>query len=325
MNIEEITNSKGQLIDDAMNDVFKGNIPNLYDAIKYHIDTGGKRIRPILAILTYEALGKEPKKIAPFAAACEVLHNWILVHDDIEDGDRMRRDKPTVWVKYGIAHGINVGDLMAHKVFELILKSDFDEKTILKLTEATMTAAIKTAEGQAMDINLRDNNSPTENDYMRMITGKTAHYLTLPMVGAAVAAGSRQDMINKMIEFGKFIGPAFQITDDVLDLTEGKGRGEIGRDIKEGKRSILVVHCLSKCTKDEKKKIIEILNKSPEKTSSADVAFAKKLFEKYKSIEYARSRAESFAAQAKKIADTMPQDLKEILYFFADYLVKRKK
>jgi len=175
---------------------------------------------------------------------------------------------------------------------------------------------------------------------MRMITGKTAHYLTLPMVGAAVAAGSRQDMINKMIEFGKFIGPAFQITDDVLDLTEGKGRGEIGRDIKEGKRSILVIHCLSKCTKDEKKKIIEILNKSPEKTSSADVeilnkspektssadvAFAKKLFEKYKSIEYARSRAESFAAQAKKIADTMPRNLKEILYFFADYLVKRRK
>jgi len=132
-------------------------------------------------------------------------------------------------------------------------------------------------------------------------------------------------LINKMIEFGKFIGPAFQITDDVLDLTEGKGRGEIGRDIKEGKRSILVIHCLSKCTKDEKKKIIEILNKSPEKTSSADVAFAKKLFEKYKSIEYARSRAESFAAQAKKIADTMPRNLKEILYFFADYLVKRRK
>ncbi|MBI2232353.1 MAG: polyprenyl synthetase family protein [Candidatus Aenigmarchaeota archaeon] len=325
MDIEEITNSKGQLIDDAMNDVFKGNIPNLYDAIKYHIDTGGKRIRPILAILTYEALGKEPRNIAPFAAACEVLHNWILVHDDIEDGDKMRREKPTVWVKYGIAHGINVGDLMAHKVFELILKSDFDEKTILKLTEATMTAAIKTAEGQAMDINLRDNNSPTENDYMRMITGKTAHYLTLPMVGAAVAAGSKQDMINKMIEFGKFIGPAFQITDDVLDLTEGKGRGEIGRDIKEGKRSILVIHCLSKCTKEERKKIIEILNKSPEKTSSADVAFAKKLFEKYKSIEYARNKAESFAAQAKKIADTMPRNLKEILYFFADYLVKRKK
>src|SRR3989344_8536503 len=324
MNIEEITNSKGQLIDDAMNDVFKGNIPNLYDAIKYHIDTGGKRIRPILAILTYEALGKEPKKIAPFAAACEVLHNWILVHDDIEDGDRMRRDKPTVWVKYGIAHGINVGDLMAHKVFELILKSDFDEKTILKLTEATMTAAIKTAEGQAMDINLRDNNSPTENDYMRMITGKTAHYLTLPMVGAAVAAGSRQDMINKMIEFGKFIGPAFQITDDVLDLTEGKGRGEIGRDIKEGKKSILVIHCLGKCSETEKRELLVILNKKPEETSGEDVLVAKHLFEKYCSTDYARKKADGLKGQAMETAKSVPE-LNELLVFFADYLVNRKK
>ncbi len=325
MNIEEIINSKGHLIDEVMDGVFKGTIPNLYDAIKYHLDTGGKRIRPLLAILTYEALGKDPKKIAPFAAACEVLHNWILVHDDIEDSDRMRREKPTVWVKYGLAHGVNVGDLMAHKVFELILKSDFDEKTVLKLTEATMIAAIKTAEGQAMDINLRNNDSPTEDDYMRMVTGKTAHYLTLPMVGAAIAAGSKQDMINKIIEFGKFIGPAFQITDDVLDLTEGKGRGEIGRDIKEGKRSILVVHCLSKCTKDEKKNIIQILNKPPEKTSNADVMFVKKLFEKYKSIEYARNKAESFAAQAKSISAAMPLKLSEIMNFFADYLVKRKK
>ncbi len=325
MDIEEAIDSKGHLIDEVMDSVFKGSIPNLYEAVKYHLGTGGKRIRPLLAILTYEALGKEPRKIVPFAASCEVLHNWILVHDDIEDGDRMRREKPTVWVKYGIAHGINVGDLMAHKVFELILKSDFDEKIVLKLTEATMTAAIKTAEGQAMDINLRNNDSPTEDDYMKMITGKTTHYLTLPMVGAAIAAGSKQDMINRIIEFGRFIGPAFQITDDILDLTEGKGRGEIGRDIKEGKRSILAVHCLSKCTTEERKNIIEILNKSPEKTSSADVASVKKLFEKYGSVDYARNKAGNLAAQAKKIAGTMPQDLREILYFFADYLVKRKK
>lgn len=327
MNIEEVINSKGHLIDEVMDSVFKGSIPNLYEAIKYHLDTGGKRIRPLLAILTFEALGEESNKILPFAAACEILHNWLLVHDDIEDGDTTRRGKPALWIKYGLSHGVNAGDLMAHKVFELILKSTqygIDEKTTLKLVDATITTAVKTAEGQAMDINMRKSNAPTESEYMKMVAGKTAHYLTLPMVGAAIAAGSKPDTINKIIEFGRFIGPAFQITDDILDLTEGKGRGEIGRDIKEGKRSILVVHCLSKCTKEERKKIIEILNKSPEKTSSADVAFVKKLFGKYGSIDYAMRKAESLATQAKKVSDSVPE-LSEIMNFFADYLVKRKK
>lgn len=325
VDIEEIISSKGHMIDEAIEKVFRGDVPNLYDAVRYHMATGGKRVRPVLAIVTYEAFGGNAARIIPFAAACEVLHNWILVHDDIEDGDRVRREKPTVWVKYGLAHGVNVGDLMAHKVFQLLLMSQFDEKTVLKLVEATVTAAIKTAEGQAMDINMRGNNAPTEKDYMEMVTGKTAHYLTLPIAGAAVAAGAGQATISSIIEFGRFIGPAFQITDDVLDLTEGKGRGEIGRDIKEGKRSILAIHCLSKCTEEEKERILKILNKPPEETSDADVMFVKKTFEKYGSVDYAKEKGEGLASEARKIAGTMPPRLAEILNFFADYLVRRQR
>ena len=129
IDIEKLSAEKAGLIDRELGRVLSGKIPNLHDAISYHMGTGGKRLRPLLAILTYEALGGDKTKgsaegvnrVLPFAAACELLHNWFLVHDDIEDGDTTRRDRPAAWVKYGLAHGINVGDYMAQKVFELII------------------------------------------------------------------------------------------------------------------------------------------------------------------------------------------------------------
>src|SRR3989338_3483368 len=143
--IERLSKEKAHLIDREIDAVFDGNLPNLHDAIRYHMGAGGKRLRPLLAILTYEALGRADNKILPFAAACEIFHNWCLVHDDIEDGDLVRRDQPALWVKYGLAHGVNVGDYMEHKVFELILRSKeygVDDATILKLMNAMNVAAL---------------------------------------------------------------------------------------------------------------------------------------------------------------------------------------
>jgi geranylgeranyl pyrophosphate synthase len=327
IDIEKLSVEKARLIDREIERVFpKEGVPNLNEAVWYHMGTGGKRLRPLLAIMTCEALGGKTDQIAPFAAACEVLHNWFLVHDDIEDGDKVRRDKPALWVKYGLAHGINAGDYMAQKVFELILLSQrkgVEEGKVFRLLEEMVKTSVKTAEGQTLDINLRDNKHPSEKDYMDMVTGKTAHYLTVPMVGGAIVA-NREDIIPYLIEFGSCIGPAFQIIDDVIDLTEGKGRGEIGRDVKEGKKSILVIHCLSKCSEEEKEKLLEILNKQPDDTTDEDVLYAKHLFEKHGSIEYARHKADQLKEKALNAVKKMPE-LQEILEFFAEYLVKRRK
>ena len=260
-----------------------------------------------------------------FIANNVVVHN-CLVHDDIMDGDRMRRDKPTVWVKYGLAHGINVGDYMAQKVFELIIKSSgygVDDKTVLKLMDAMVTTSVRTAEGQTMDINMRSG-SPKESDYMDMVMAKTGHYLTVPMVGAAIVA-DREEIIPKLVELGSFIGPAFQIADDILDLTEGKGRGEIGRDIKEGKKSILIIYCLSKCSAKEKKLLLETLEKTPEATTNSDVSRVVALLNKYNSLDYAKKKAEELKKKAYVSIKKMPPELQEIMTFFADYLVNRKK
>ncbi|MBI3190573.1 polyprenyl synthetase family protein [archaeon] len=328
MDIEKIMAEKSHLIDKEFEAVLKKDeIENLHDAIWYHMSTGGKRIRPLLAILTCEALSGDSKKIIPFAAACELLHNWLLIHDDIEDGDRVRRDLPTVWVKYGMPHAVNVGDYLAQKVYELIIRSknyNVPDDVVVKLIDAMITTSLKTSEGQSMDMNLRNNESPTETEYISMAIHKTAYYLTVPMIGAAIVS-DREDLVDKIVDFGMNIGPAFQITDDVLDLTEGKGRQEIGRDIKEGKRSILVVHCLSKCAPSEKEALVDILNKTPEDTSDNDVLLVKEMFEKHGSIDYAVGVAKKYADKAKTISDDMPDDLRSVLDFFADYIVKRRK
>ncbi len=326
--LEDVSHYK-ELMEEELHSVIPGGgVPNFHDAMHYHLSTGGKRIRPLLAILTARALGVDENKVLPFAVACELLHNWLLIHDDIEDGDTFRRGKPAVWVKYGLAHGINVGDGMAHYAMKAVLKCHergVPAEVVFRLLEAYADTAIKTSEGQAMEINLRENNNPTEEEYMQMVTGKTAYYLTLPMVGGAIIGGLDEKLIEKIVEYGKCVGPAFQIRDDIIDLTEGKGRDDIGNDIKEGKRSILVVYALERASDEEKNKLIEILNKPREETTRDDVLWVMELFKKTGAIDRASKKAENLIENAKEIIQPLPPELREILEAMADYMIRREK
>ncbi|MBU0899124.1 MAG: polyprenyl synthetase family protein [Nanoarchaeota archaeon] len=327
--IENILKEWGPQIEKEIeNSIPKKGVPGINDVVWYHIGTGGKRLRPVLAIMTGKALGCDVEKILPFAAACEVLHNWLLVHDDIQDGDEVRRGQPAVWKKYGLDHGINVGDFMSEKVYELILKSlerGVDEKTTIKLLDEIVKTSLRTAEGQAMEFELRKNNKPTEEEYIRMVVHKTAHYLTAPMVGAVVVANATQETIDKIREFGMKIGPAFQISDDLLDLTTGKGREDIGSDIREGKRSMMVVHCANNCSPEEKNQLFDILNKPRNETTKEDVLSVKNLFEKTGSMSYSQEQASKYMQESKDVISDMPDELRQLLENFAEYIVNRQR
>ncbi|MBL7160921.1 MAG: polyprenyl synthetase family protein [Candidatus Aenigmarchaeota archaeon] len=303
-------------------------VPNLHDAVWYHLDSGGKRLRPALAVVACRALGGDSGKVMPFAAACELLHNWFLVHDDIEDGDSFRRGKEAVWKKFGFDHGINVGDFMSEKVYELILlsqESGLGAEETLQLAKVVAETCSKTAEGQTMDMNLRKENNPSEEAYMETIKRKTGWYFTLPIVGGAIVAKASDEIIRKIREFGLKAGPAFQIADDLLDLTSGKGREDIGADIKEGKRSLMVVHCNKACSPGEKEKLFETLNKPREQTSQEDVLWVKSLFEKHGSLEYAREKARKLVGEAKEISTALPKEAMDILDSFASYVIERTR
>lgn len=328
-NIERLLAELGPAFEQEMLKVIpKEGVTNLHDAVWYHLDSGGKRMRPVLAVVTCRALGGDSAKIMPFAASCELLHNWFLVHDDIEDGDEFRRGQPTVWKKFGIEHGINIGDYMSEKVYELVLLSGeagLDIEKTLALVKVVAETCSVTAEGQTMDMNLRNEDNPTEEQYLETVSKKTGWYFTLPIAGGAIVAGASPDVLKKIRAFGMKAGPAFQIADDLLDLTEGKGRENIGADIKEGKRSMMVVHAASKASPEDKQRLFDILNSSREQTSQEDVLWAKQLFERTGSIEYAQEKARSMVAEAKEVSAGLPEEARKILDDFADFVIERKR
>ncbi|MGQ4832845.1 MAG: polyprenyl synthetase family protein [Candidatus Asgardarchaeia archaeon] len=302
---------------------------NFYDAMRYAIFIGGKRIRPILSLVATELAGGNIDAALPFAAAIEMIHNFTLIHDDIEDGDTTRRNKPAVWVKYGLDNGINIGDGLFTLAYQHILNSDiYDAEQKLKLLKILTDTTLEICEGQALDMSFRRKDVVTEEDYMRMIFKKTGVLLSAALKGGAIIARtSDPNLIEALEDYGKHIGPAFQIRDDILDLTEGKGREAIGNDIREGKRSLLVIHLLQKCAPEERKKVLEILNKPRDKTTESDVRYIIELMNKYGSIEYAMQKSIELKNKAVNALKNIDDNniYKKLLIKLAEFIVYRKK
>ena len=298
--------------------------PNLYEPIWYHLKSGGKRLRSTCAILICKSFGGDTKKVLPFAAACEILHHWLLIHDDIEDGDTFRRELPTVWFKYGVNTGINVGDFLSEKVYEIILslrEKNVSDRIVIDLLKLTTDTTLKTGEGQALDLYFR-NKIPKESQYIKMIKLKTGAYLALPMIGGAIIAGTDKKTIQLIERYGEFIGPAYQIIDDILDYD--KKSKNFGSDIKEGKRTLMIIHCISKCKYYEKIKLRKILNKQREKTSLQDIEYAMSLLKKYNSINYSFKKAKFLVEKGKKIIKKIKNTAaKNYLNEFADFIINR--
>lgn len=305
------------------------DIPTLRDAVLYHLGTGGKRLRPMMCLAASKALGIKISQILPLAAACELIHNAYLIHDDIEDGDKVRRDKPAVWVKYGLAHGINTADYMLSKVLELILKCEkkgVGRDTVMALIKQFADTNLHTTEGQSLDIDMRENGNPTEEEYLHTIMKKTGYYLISPIVGAAIFARLDEKNLNAIIDYGKKIGLAFQIQDDIIDLTVGKGRcGEIGNDVKEGKRTLMVCYVAQRATKAEQKRLFKILNKRRECTTTKDIQWVIQLYKRYKAIDYAKQKQMELTAQAKNIINSIDPRLRPLLSTIADYIIERER
>ncbi len=216
----------------------------LATVLRQHLRTGGKRIRARLAIAAGRALGADPARLIPWAAACEMLHNATLIHDDLQDGDTVRRGHPTIWVEYGAAQAINAGDLMLMLPFLATDQVDAPARTRAALSALVARSACTTVHGQAMELVLPDA-APEDlhGAYIRAIEGKTSALFGLPVEGAALVAGRDMDAVAIATPFTR-LGTLFQFQDDVLDLYGEKGRAERGADLKEGKVSSLVVHHL---------------------------------------------------------------------------------
>ena len=298
----------------------------LSDAVWYHLGTGGKRVRPAICLLTCERLGGEPSRALYFAAAVEILHNMLLIHDDLEDGDTIRRDQGAVWVRYGACNAVNVGDYMLSVAYGAVLKSPVPDAARARLAQAFAEALETTCRGQALDLNWRGRADLTVRDYLEMVTLKTGRYMALGMVGGGIIAGLSDDALAPLEQLGACLGAAFQIRDDLIDLTAGKGRGGVtGNDIREGKCSILYAHAVSAAKPPDRETLIRIMRKPRQDTTDADVARVHDVYRRTGSLQFADEQAECLVARAFETIERIPAADKEFFRRLTRYMVSRTR
>jgi len=298
----------------------------LREAVTYHLGTGGKRLRPALCVLTCEALGGTMDRVLDFAAAVEMLHNMLLVHDDVEDGDEVRRDRPTLWVKYGLAHAINAGDYLLGAACRAVLETPGDATLRCRLMEVFNLACLRTVEGQALDIQSRADPDWTVERYRAMVELKTGYYLALGMVGGAIIAGADQAVVDHLWAFGKCAGPAFQVRDDLLDLAPEKGRGgQVGSDVREGKASVLYAHALAAAAPDERERLVAVMARPRAETTDEDVAWVLGLYERCGAMDFARTFSERLLAEARRHVAALPLAEGELLTRLTAYMIERRR
>ena len=235
-----------------------------------HLDTGGKRLRARLGLSATAALGGDPSGAVGWAAACELLHNATLVHDDIQDGDRMRRGQPTAWVRHGVAQAVNAGDLMFLAPFAALAEVGCDDGTRAQLCNRLSHRGCTVIRGQAAELELTASADASAEVYLRAIEGKTSALFELPVEGAAVIAGCAPAAIDAIAVPFRALGIIFQLQDDVLDLYGDKGREAAGADLREGKISALVVEHLALRPQD-RSELRAMLEADRDETSAAEI------------------------------------------------------
>ncbi len=304
------------------------------DPIWDMLDRGGKRWRPALFLLICEALKKKTDYCIDFSVIPEVIHNGTLVIDDIEDSSEVRRGKPCSYKIYGNDIAINVGNAMYYLPLLplMVNRSKLSAEAQRDVYEIYVQEMINLSMGQAMDIawhkGIANADALSANDYLQMCAYKTGTLARMSAKMAAVLAGADDKLVEKLGRLAESIGIAFQMQDDILDLTGeefAKSKGCVGGDISEGKRSLLVIHTLQKANATDKKRLLEILAMHTFDQKLRNEAIA--IMKKYGAFEHVKALAERMVMDSwTEVDKLLPTPLaKEKLKAFAEFLIRRNK
>jgi geranylgeranyl pyrophosphate synthase len=312
------------------------NIDTLNKAIAEPIweilDSGGKHWRPALFLLVCEALGKNSDDYVDFAIIPEVIHNGTLIIDDIEDSSELRRGKPCTYRIYGVDIAVNAGNTMYYLPLLPLMekRAQISPEKLRDIYEVYVQEMINLSMGQAMDIawhrGIANADGLGEEDYLQMCAYKTGTLARMAARLAAVIADANRELVEKLGLFAESIGVAFQMQDDVLDLTGkefAEKKGGRGQDITEGKRTLMVIHTLKTAISEDKKRLVEILNLHTSDQNLRDEAIA--IMQKQNAIEYTKQKAAKIVKESWKEVDTLlpVSNGKEKLKAFAEFLIRR--
>jgi len=301
----------------------------LYRASRHIIEAGGKRLRPFLVLKSCKLVEGREEDAIPTAAALELLHTFTLIHDDIMDQDEKRRGVPTVHTRWGVAIAIVAGDLLFAKVYEAITNytstKHVTPKRILQVLKEISEATIALCEGQTLDIMFENNETVSEEEYLKMIKGKTAALFETSARCGGILGGATKRQVEHLGEFGRYSGIAFQVIDDVLALTADEKvlKKPVGNDIREGKRTLIVVYALEKASKSQRKTILETLGNKD--ASPSRIRETIELIDSLGAIDYAKEVAEKAIERAKEALASFPaSENREDLISLSDLIFARQ-
>jgi len=314
-----------KIIDRKLASALKSRQPSeLYEPALYILESSGKRLRPLLVILSAKAVGGKPNQVYNAAVAVEMLHNFTLVHDDIMDNADLRRGNLTLHKKYNLNTAILAGDSLLAVAYEFLLK---DCKVNAKEALSAFThGLVEVCEGQSLDTEFETRKNVTQDEYIEMIRKKTAALAQMCCeLGTYLVNGSKQD-IKALSDYGKYLGIAFQIQDDLLDITADKvdfGK-RIGGDLMEGKKTFLFIEALEKAKGKDKEDLLKVIaNKG---IRSNQIEKYKRLYEKLGVIEDAKAAIRNYTNKALRSIDKLSNKSEvDIFYWLADSLIKRNK
>ena len=295
---------------------------SLYEPGEYFLSIGGKRIRPILCVLGNELFSEITEDAWSLATAIELFHNFTLIHDDMMDAAALRRGMQTVHTKYGDNTALLTGDVMLIRAYEKL--QNINPAYLPKILSLFNTTAREVCEGQQLDMDFEKMPSVTLDAYIHMITLKTSVLLAASLEMGAILGGATPGNCKHVYEFGKNLGIAFQIQDDYLDAfgdPEKFGK-EVGGDIRQNKKTFLLLHALEVATPDQRAKLVSLLaSNGPDKVPQVmDIfkacnvdAWAIELKEKY--LQMALANLEDIAVTSTR---------KSALLSLANYLMQRE-
>ena len=298
---------------------------NLYEPIHYILDLGGKKMRPVLTLMSAEVFDADYKKALPAALAVEVFHNFSLVHDDIMDDAPLRRGHETVHEKWNINTGILSGDAMlilAYQYFE-----QYEPLIFRDLAKLFSKTALEVCEGQQWDVDFEDRTDVTIAEYLKMIQYKTAVLVAAAMKMGAIIAETSVENANLIYDFGLNLGLAFQLQDDFLDAfgnpeTFGK---QVGGDIIENKKTYLYLKAVAFSNQEEAEELKRLFTIQPE-DSTDKIERVKALFNSSGASKATQDAIQDFTFKAFQMLDQMniSDDKKAMLKAFGENLMGRK-
>lgn len=297
------------------------------------MDRGGKRWRPVLFLLIAEAVGGDVEKIKDVVLVPEIIHNGTLMIDDIEDQGELRRGKPCIHKIFGVDVAINAGNFMYFYPLLALMKNKekFKPEVLVKAYEVYVQEMINISLGQGTDIFWHNGKATQieEDEYLQMCAFKTGCLSRMSAKLAVVLSEGSDELVEAAGRVAEAMGVAFQIQDDILDIVASdEGRTDFGKafgnDIKEGKRTLMIIHTLKNASEEDGKRLIEILDKHTDDMEERREAI--EIIKKYGSIDYSKKRAQEIMADAWEEADKLlPESkAKKRLEEFVNFLITRK-